>query len=41
MSVDYPRKPPFGAVICLWAATVLGSWVLVVFVVAGLWWIVT
>lgn len=41
VSIEYPRETPFGAVIYVWAATALASWVLVGFVVAGVWWIVT
>ena len=41
VSIESPRETPFGAVIYVWAATALASWVLVGFVVAGVLWIVT
>jgi len=41
MSAEYPREAPFLAIICLWLATLVTSWMLVGFVVAGVWWLVT
>lgn len=41
VSVQYPRETPPGAIVSLWLATVLASWMLVGLVVAGVWWIVT
>ncbi len=41
MSVGYPREVSSAAVVGIWAATVLASWMLVVFLVAGIWWLVT
>ena len=40
-SVEYPREVSFAAGILVWATTVLASWALVAFVVAGIWWLVT
>ncbi|CAN5758426.1 hypothetical protein BH20ACT14_BH20ACT14_13850 [soil metagenome] len=39
LSAEYPRGTPFVAVICFWVASLLASWVLVGFVVAGIWWL--
>lgn len=41
VSVGYPREVSSAAVVGIWAATVLASWMLVVFLVAGIWWLVT
>lgn len=40
MSVEC-RQIPSRSVVRIWAATALASWVLVGFVVVGVWWIVT
>ncbi len=40
-SDEYPREAPFVAVIGLWLATLLASWVLVGLTVVGIWSLVT
>ncbi len=41
MSVDYQREAPLGAVVFFWAASLIASWVLLVSLVLGVWWVVT
>ena len=41
LNVDYQREAPLGAVFCFWAATLIGSWTLLILAVAGIWWAVT
>jgi hypothetical protein len=41
VSVAYPREVSNAAVACVWAATLLASWALVGFAVAGIWWLAT
>lgn len=41
MSVEYSREAPFSAIVCFWLATLVTSWVLMGFAVAGIWWLVT
>lgn len=41
VSVGYPREVSSAAVVGIWAATVIASWMLVGFVVVGIWWLVT
>lgn len=41
LTAEYPRGTPFLAVICFWVASLLASWVLVGFMVAGIWWLFT
>jgi hypothetical protein len=40
-SVEYPREVSLAAGIFVWATTVLASWALVGFLIAGIWWLVT
>ena len=41
LTAEYPRGTPFVVVICLWVASLLASWVLVGFMVAGICWLFT